>query len=92
MAKREKVDFIEQFRLVAHRGLHNSEQGVPENSLAAFQLAIDRSHAIELDVRITADDQIVVFHDGSSVTKTATVWNKPGYSGAEFAANAIRIG
>ena len=65
MAKREKVDFIEQFRLVAHRGLHNSEQGVPENSLAAFQLAIDRGHAIELDVRITADDQIVVFHDGT---------------------------
>ena len=65
MAKREKADFIEQFRLVAHRGLHNSEQGVPENSLAAFQLAIDRGHAIELDVRITADNQIVVFHDGT---------------------------
>jgi glycerophosphoryl diester phosphodiesterase len=63
MAKRERPDFIEQFRLVAHRGLHNSEQGVPENSLAAFQRAVDRGHAIELDVRITADNQIVVFHD-----------------------------
>lgn len=65
MAKRERPDFIEQFRLVAHRGLHNSEQGVPENSLAAFQRAVDRGHAIELDVRITADNQIVVFHDGT---------------------------
>lgn len=34
---------------------------------------------------------IVVFHDGSSVTRTATVWNAPGYNGAEFAANVIRM-
>ena len=63
MAKREKVDFIEQFRLVAHRGLHDNGRGVPENSMTAFQLAIERGHAIELDVRITADNKLVVFHD-----------------------------
>jgi glycerophosphoryl diester phosphodiesterase len=63
MAKREKVDFIEQFRLVAHRGLHDNGRGVPENSMNAFQLAIERGHAIELDVRITADNKLVVFHD-----------------------------
>lgn len=32
---------------------------------------------------------IVIFHDGSSVTKTVTVWNKPGYGGAEFAAEVL---
>lgn len=32
---------------------------------------------------------IAVFHDGSSVTKTATAWNKPDYDGAEFAARVI---
>ena len=58
MAKREKVDFIEQFRLVAHRGLHDNSNGVPENSMTAFQLAIERGHAIELDVRITADNKL----------------------------------
>ena len=63
MAKREKMDFIDQYRLVAHRGLHDSAKGVPENSMAAFQLAIERGHAIELDLRITADRQVVVFHD-----------------------------
>ena len=65
MAKRERMDFIEHYRLVAHRGLHDSAKGVPENSLAAFQLAIERGHAIELDLRITADRQVVVFHDST---------------------------
>jgi len=65
MAKREKVDFIDRFRLVAHRGLHDNANGVPENSMTAFQRAIDRGHAIELDVRLTADDQLVVFHDNT---------------------------
>lgn len=65
MAKREKVDFIEQFKLVAHRGLHDNANGVPENSMTAFQLAIERGHAIELDVRITADNKLVVFHDNT---------------------------
>ena len=63
MAKRERPDFIERYKLVAHRGLHDKDKGVPENSLAAFQLAVERGHAIELDVRITADNQLIVFHD-----------------------------
>lgn len=63
MAKRERPEFIEQYRLVAHRGLHDKDAGVPENSLLAFQLAVERGHAIELDVRITADGQLIVFHD-----------------------------
>lgn len=32
---------------------------------------------------------VVVFHDGSAVKNTVTVWGKPGYSGAEFAADVI---
>ncbi len=46
---------------IAHRGLHDDER--PENSLAAFQNAIDKGYAIELDVREIADGTIVVFHD-----------------------------
>lgn len=45
----------------AHRGLHAA--GVPENSLAAFEAAVDSGYGIELDVRLTADDEPVVFHD-----------------------------
>lgn len=48
---------------VAHRGLHDIAKGVPENSRLAFQKAIEAGYAIELDVRITSDQQVVVFHD-----------------------------
>ncbi|MCY1670825.1 glycerophosphodiester phosphodiesterase family protein [Novosphingobium sp. SL115] len=48
-------------RVYAHRGLHGA--GVPENSPAAFALAIDRGLGIECDVQRTADGQAVVFHD-----------------------------
>ena len=45
----------------AHRGLWNKER--PENSLAAFKAAVDHGFGIELDVHLTKDDQLVVFHD-----------------------------
>lgn len=47
----------------AHRGLHI--QGSVENSLSAFQRAIDQNIGIELDVRITKDGILVVHHDES---------------------------
>lgn len=45
----------------AHRGLHGP--GVPENSLAAFKAAVDFGAGIECDVRLSADGQVLVFHD-----------------------------
>ena len=47
----------------AHRGLWNMDRGIPENSLPAFQQAVDHGFAIELDVHLTKDKEIVVFHD-----------------------------
>ena len=47
----------------AHRGLHAKDKSVPENSLAAFRLAVEAGYGIELDIRLTKDKQIVVFHD-----------------------------
>lgn len=52
----------------AHRGMY--DVGIPENSLAAFQNAINNGCAIELDVRITKDDVPVVFHDGNTARNT----------------------
>ena len=44
-----------------HRG---ARAGLPENSIAAFQYAIDAgADAIELDVVVTLDNQLVVCHD-----------------------------
>ncbi|MDL2302007.1 glycerophosphodiester phosphodiesterase [Lachnospiraceae bacterium OttesenSCG-928-D06] len=48
--------------LYAHRGLHNNSQA-PENSLEAFQLAVEKGFGIELDVQLTKDLIPVVFHD-----------------------------
>lgn len=55
------LDFITR-QPFAHRGLHGAK-GVPENSRAAFERAIAAGHGIELDVRLTADKDAVVFHD-----------------------------
>ena len=46
----------------AHRGLHG-EEGIPENSMAAFRKAVDAGYGIELDVQVTKDKIPVVFHD-----------------------------
>lgn len=45
----------------AHRGLHGD--GMPENSLAAFQHARENGFGVELDVHLTADGGLVVIHD-----------------------------
>ena len=52
-----------QYRNIAHRGLHSKDKTVPENSLAAFEAAAQRGYGIELDVQLSRDGQVVVFHD-----------------------------
>ena len=47
----------------AHRGLHDDK--IPENSLAAFSNAIDDGYGIEIDVQLSSDGEIFVFHDAS---------------------------
>lgn len=50
--------------IIAHRGVYNNKN-IPENSLKAFQKAIDLNYPIELDVQLTKDNILVVFHDES---------------------------
>lgn len=47
----------------AHRGLHDNASDAPENSLKAFQLAVEQGYGIEMDVQLTKDLVAVVFHD-----------------------------
>lgn len=47
----------------AHRGLHDADRGVPENSMAAFRLAVDHGFGAELDVHLMADGRLAVVHD-----------------------------
>lgn len=49
---------------VAHRGLFNNVD-IPENSLPAFVKARENNFGIELDVQMSSDGVLVVFHDDS---------------------------
>lgn len=49
--------------VIAHRG---ASAGAPENTLAAFLLALEQgADAIELDVKLTKDEHVVVIHDAT---------------------------
>ena len=61
-AKKEKKDLF-YGKSIAHRGLYEADQSVPENSLSAFYLAVKNGYGIELDVQLTRDGRVVVFHD-----------------------------
>jgi glycerophosphoryl diester phosphodiesterase len=50
---------------IAHRGFHSGDAGCPENSMKAFKRAIQKGFAIELDVRLLADNNLAVFHDNN---------------------------
>jgi glycerophosphoryl diester phosphodiesterase len=55
--------------LIAHRGASHAS---PENTLAAFRRALaERAGGLELDVRLSADDVPVVFHDADLDRLTA---------------------
>lgn len=48
-------------KIIAHRG---ASAHAPENTMAAFQLALEKkADGFELDVMLTMDNQIVVIHD-----------------------------
>ena len=49
----------------AHRGLHHGS-AFPENSLVAFAAALEFGAGIECDLRLTADGEILVFHDADA--------------------------
>jgi glycerophosphoryl diester phosphodiesterase len=52
-----------RLKFFAHRGLHNYTAYPPENSMAAFERAVDEGFGMELDVQVTKDGVPVIFHD-----------------------------
>ncbi|MBO0664148.1 glycerophosphodiester phosphodiesterase [Jiella sp. CQZ9-1] len=52
-------------RPIAHRGLHDSNRDIPENSIPAALAAIAAGYAIECDVQMSADGTPHIFHDGT---------------------------
>ncbi|MCK5740231.1 glycerophosphodiester phosphodiesterase [bacterium] len=65
-----KLFFEKSPILFAHRGC---SRHFPENTLPAFQAGVDTGvDALEIDVRLTKDDQFVVFHDPDLKRMTGT--------------------
>ena len=64
----------------AHRGLHDSSRLIPENSMPAFREAVKQNLAIELDIHLTRDGKVVVFHDESLKRICNAIRNQPGVS------------
>ena len=60
--RKERMLVFQQYR-IAHRGLFDNTTSAPENSLAAFQKAVDAGYGIELDVQLTKDNEVVILHD-----------------------------
>ena len=70
-----EVECSKKVEIVAHRG---ASYIAPENTLAAYNLAWEmKSDAVEIDVYLTADKQIVVSHDSDTFRTTGTRMNIP---------------
>ena len=66
MKNKTELNFLKS-KPFAHRGLHDCgvslDEQVPENSIRSFELAIKNGFSIEMDLQVTGDLGIVVFHD-----------------------------
>lgn len=56
---------IKNYPFIAHRGIHIPNTNYVENSIPAFQKAIEMGFPIELDVHITKDHKLVIIHDSN---------------------------
>ncbi len=74
-------------RPVAHRGLHGN--GIVENSLSAASAAIAANYAIEVDLQLSKDGEVVVFHDRTLDRLTAEKGEVAARTAAEL--NAIKL-
>lgn len=63
LSRKDKMKSFENV-YIAHRGFFNNVD-IPENSLSAFKKAVENNYGIELDVQMTKDGKLVVFHDES---------------------------
>lgn len=60
----------DRVRFISHRG---ESLDAPENTLAAFRLAVERrTGGFECDVYLTADNEIVCIHDATTTRTTGT--------------------
>jgi glycerophosphoryl diester phosphodiesterase len=76
-------------RPIAHRGYHDGNQSCWENTLSAFEAAIERNYAIECDVHLSADGVPMVFHDHEMKRLTGAEGLLLGRTAAELAQTKV---
>lgn len=84
----DPVRFPSPFQIIAHRG---ASAYAPENTLAAFRRARELGAVeVELDVQLTADDRVILFHDKTLDEKTGHSGRVRDHTAAEL--EAVDIG
>ena len=84
----KKTSGMEEFKCVyyAHRGLHGEcGGGAAENSISAFARAVEAGYGIELDIRLSADGEVVAFHDDDLLRMTGVDKKVSELTAAELA-------
>ncbi len=56
-----KYDFLNH-SIIAHRGIYNNIN-IYENTLESIMYAVKNDLSVEIDIRLTKDNEIIVFHD-----------------------------
>lgn len=79
-------------RPVAHRGLHDAARGVLENTLPAALAAAERGFGVEVDLQLSRDSQVVVFHDDTLERLTTGTGPVAARTAAELADIPFRVG
>lgn len=79
--KRQGVKDYKGIRF-AHRGLHDETKA--ENSMSAFSEAVEAGFGIELDVRLSKDGELVVFHDDTLDRVCGTEGRVDAFTAAEL--------
>ena len=79
-------------RPIAHRGYHAAADGRIENTLSAVRAALEHRFAIEVDLQLTADGAVVVFHDETVDRLLAASGRVDSYSLAALRALPFRAG
>ena len=76
--------------MAAHRGLYEKDQSVPENSLEAFRRAAAYGCGVELDVQLSKDGAVVVFHDDTVDRMTTEKGRVDSFTLAELQAMPLK--
>ncbi|EPX86987.1 glycerophosphodiester phosphodiesterase family protein [Salipiger mucosus] len=79
-------------RPIAHRALHDTGAGRPENSRAAIRAAIAGGYGIEIDLQLSSDGVAMVFHDDELDRLTGARGPISARSAEELAATPLRHG